>query len=545
MALIYFYQVKPIDIEQLSTGLQGTDHRWEFVPELMTLDNLDPETEVISTFVDCTLTREMIDKLPKLKLIAARSTGYNNIDRVAAHERGIPIVNVPAYGEQTVAEFAFALLLNLTRKITQMQKEPDDVQEMGIDLRGKTFGVVGTGRIGKKAIQIAKGFAMNVIAYDVYKDEQHARETGYDYVELDDLLERSDVVSLHMPLLESTQHIINAQNIRKMKRGAILINTSRGELVDTVALVHALYDGHLGGAGLDTVEGEKYLALKNDVHLLQAVSDNPEQAKMGIALMALKKMPNVIVTPHAAFDTNEAIGRINATTVENIVNFWKGELPNEVKYEQVLGKLYLVRHTTSEWNGEGKWTGTRDVHLSETGFNNATEIGKWFRGKPVAKVFCSHQMRTFETMKQILDTSGQPDVPYVRCEQINERDYGDYTGKNKWEMKELLGDEKFESLRREWDYPVPNGETLKMVYERVVPFYQEKIMPELRRGQDILIVAHGNSLRALMKYIDSVPDEEMVHLEMLFGSVVEYRVDNEGRAKAKSISEVVLERPTA
>jgi 2,3-bisphosphoglycerate-dependent phosphoglycerate mutase len=112
-------------------------------------------------------------------------------------------------------------------------------------------------------------------------------------------------------------------------------------------------------------------------------------------------------------------------------------------------------------------------------------------------------------------------------------------------MKELLGDEKFESLRREWDYPVPNGETLKMVYERVVPFYLEKIMPELRRGQDILVVAHGNSLRALMKYIDSVPDEEMVHLEMLFGSVVEYRVDNEGRAKAKSISEVVLEKPTA
>ena len=250
-------------------------------------------------------------------------------------------------------------------------------------------------------------------------------------------------------------------------------------------------------------------------------------------------MDNVILTPHSAFDTVEAVGRINGTTVSNIIDFWYGNTPNKVTAEPIRGKLFVVRHTTSVWNGMGKWTGTRDVHLSEEGFNSAAQIGKWFIGKKIDFAYCSHQMRTFETMRAILDVSSQPDVPYIRAEQINERDYGDYTGKNKWEMKELLGDDIFEHLRRDWDYPVPNGETLKMVYERAVPYYISEIVPRLKRGENILLAAHGNSLRAIIKYIESISDEDVSNLEMMFGSVLEYTVDDEGKFLTRTENKVV------
>ena len=259
-------------------------------------------------------------------------------------------------------------------------------------------------------------------------------------------------------------------------------------------------------------------------------------------------MPNVIISPHNAFNTIEAIERINTTSTLNIVDFWYGNMPNKVTAPtKELGKLFLVRHGESEWNATGQWSGTSDVHLDDKGFDEATKFGLKFKenNMRIDLAYCSEQMRTRETIEGILNASQQFDVDVIHNESINERDYGDYTGKNKWEMKELLGDDAFNELRRGWDVPVPNGETLKMVYDRVLPFYLDTIMPNLRDGKNVLIVGHGNSIRALMKYIEDIPDSEVANLEMLFGEIVIYDVDDDGHVKAKQILTIDTVPPNA
>lgn len=194
------------------------------------------------------------------------------------------------------------------------------------------------------------------------------------------------------------------------------------------------------------------------------------------------------------------------------------------------GKLIIARHTESEWNATGKWTGLRDVHLSEKGFHESALLGLEFQktGIKLDKAFCSQQIRTLETLEGVLDSCRQFEVPIERDAAINERDYGDYTGKNKWQMKELVGEILFNKLRRGWDEPIPGGETLKAVYERVQPFYINKVLPLLREGKNVLIIAHGNSLRSLMKYIEKISDKDVSDLEMLFGSLIMYTVDQNG-----------------
>lgn len=197
-----------------------------------------------------------------------------------------------------------------------------------------------------------------------------------------------------------------------------------------------------------------------------------------------------------------------------------------------VGKLLIARHAESEWNALGKWTGTTDVHLSDKGFKEATALGNALRKLDVRLdvAYCSEQVRTRETLQGMLVASEQGGVPIFASKAINERDYGDYTGKNKWEMKELIGETAFNELRRGWDVPVEGGETLKMVYERVLPFYKETILPQLLDGKNVLIVGHGNSIRALMKYIESTSDEDVSNLEMLFGHIVIYDVSPAGLA---------------
>ncbi len=191
MALIYFYDATDLDKQQLTAELQHTDHRWEFVEDHINIDNLHPDTEVLSVFVSSSVTAEMIEKLPKLQLIACRSTGYNNIDMQAAEARNITIVNVPSYGEKTVAEYTFALILSLTRKLREASTNVDTAaqpQLMGIDLAGKTIGVIGVGRIGSNTIRIAKGFSMEVVAYDPYPKQELATELGFTFADLDTVL---------------------------------------------------------------------------------------------------------------------------------------------------------------------------------------------------------------------------------------------------------------------------------------------------------------------------------------------------------------------
>ena len=195
-----------------------------------------------------------------------------------------------------------------------------------------------------------------------------------------------------------------------------------------------------------------------------------------------------------------------------------------------MGKLLLVRHTESTWNALGKWTGQTDVDLDDKGFKDAAKFGVALAklGIKIDAAFCSEQMRTRETLECMLDAAQQFGVPVTVSAAIDERDYGEYTGKNKWEMKELLGDEAFNAIRRGWDVPVPNGETLKMVYERAVPFYTGTVLPLLRDGKNVLVVAHGNTIRALKKYIESIPDDKIGDVEMPFGVIEAYTVSSEG-----------------
>lgn len=194
----------------------------------------------------------------------------------------------------------------------------------------------------------------------------------------------------------------------------------------------------------------------------------------------------------------------------------------------MMGKLILARHHESEWNKLGKWTGTRDKHLTDYGFEKSADMGLLIKDIKIDCAFASMEVRTIETLSCMLNTCERYEVPTEHSAAINERDYGDYTGKNKWEIEEEIGEEKFNQLRRGWDYPIPNGETLKMVYERAVPYFLNTILPKVKEGKNVLVVGHGNSLRTIIKYIESISDEEIANVEMPFGAVIIYDLDEQG-----------------
>ncbi|HEU0080656.1 MAG TPA: 2,3-bisphosphoglycerate-dependent phosphoglycerate mutase [Candidatus Paceibacterota bacterium] len=203
-----------------------------------------------------------------------------------------------------------------------------------------------------------------------------------------------------------------------------------------------------------------------------------------------------------------------------------------------MGKLILARHHESEWNKLGLWTGVRDRHLTEYGFKKSEEMGLLIRDFRIDQAFASMQVRSIETLSSMLNAMGQYSVPTEHAAALNERDYGDYTGKNKWEMEKLIGEEQWNKVRRDWDCPIPNGETLKMVSARALPFYKEKIVPALSAGKTVLVVAHGNSCRALIKYIENVSDQEIQGVEMPFGGIFIYDVDADGHATHKETRRV-------
>lgn len=288
--------------------------------------------DAIAVFVNSQITAGVLKEFPKLKIVTTRSTGYDHVDARACKKRGVVATYVPGYGDNTVAEFAFGLLLALTRKIYQGIAE---IKERGLfsfeglrgtDLAGKTLGVVGTGRIGKHAIAIGKGFGMNILAYDPKPDEEFARTAGFAYVPLPDLLARADAVTLHCPYSKQTHHLLNHKNIGLMKKGAFLINTARGGLVETDALVRALQEGRLAGAGLDVLEEEG--DVKDEMHFLAAGHPRREELRVLLENHILMKMPNVLITPHNAFNSQEALERILHTTIENIQGFLAGKPVN-------------------------------------------------------------------------------------------------------------------------------------------------------------------------------------------------------------------------
>ncbi len=295
-------------------------------------DKLKPDTEVLGVFVGSKVDQAVFSRLPRLKLIVTMSTGFDQIDIYLAKKKKIPVCNVPTYGENTVAEHTLALLLALSRKLFPSVKR---VKEgifnyeglRGWDLKGRTLGVVGNGHIGAHVIRMARGFEMRVLAHDAFPNKKLADDLGFSYVSLEELLGESDVVTLHVPLLKATKHLINKENIKTMKPGAYLINTARGALVETEALAWAIESGHLAGAGLDVLEGEE--DLQHPDHLLFE-RHSAEDIKIALMDNILIDHPNVIITPHNAFNSAEALERILAVTIENIKSFAIGKPQNDV-----------------------------------------------------------------------------------------------------------------------------------------------------------------------------------------------------------------------
>jgi len=291
------------------------------------------DAEILSPFIYSKLTVERLAKLPKLKMVATRSTGFDHIDVAECTKRGITVCNVPFYGENTVAEHTFALILALSRKVHEAfvrvragNFSLDGLR--GFDLKGKTIGVIGAGRIGLHVIRIARGFGMKVLAFDVKRDSFWAEVLGFEYAELNEVLAHSDIITLHAPYNRHTHHLINRDNIHQIKRGAILINTARGGLVNTEALLQALDEGILAGAGLDVLEGEESI-YEESALLGDAV--NPEKLRIAIQNHVVLKKPNVVFTPHNAFNSQEALERILDTTADNIASFIAGAPKNVVR----------------------------------------------------------------------------------------------------------------------------------------------------------------------------------------------------------------------
>jgi D-lactate dehydrogenase len=334
---IIFFETSPQEKETLAPLL--SDQGAVFYEDKLTLENseLAKDVEIISIFINSKITKEIVDSLPNLKCIVTRSTGYDHIDLAYLKTKGIALSNVPAYGSQTVAEYAFALLLNLSRKVfdaCHQIKEGGNFSIsalQGFDLSGKTLGVIGTGRIGKNVIHIARGFNMNVVAFDMFPDEAFAKENNFVYKNFLDVIKESDVITLHAPYTKENHHLINKEAVDHMKKGVYIINTARGELIDTSALISGLKDKTIAGAGLDVLEGER--EIKDEMELLSSAGKMMaiESYKMLLEDHVLMDMPQVIITPHIAFFSKEAEMSILKTTVENIKNFINGAPQNLVK----------------------------------------------------------------------------------------------------------------------------------------------------------------------------------------------------------------------
>lgn len=343
MKRILFFDVRQNEEDALRAGCSaddtkcGTDCWCKLIPER--LDETTVITEemaqanVISVFTFSRVNANVLKKLPNLKLIALRSVGFNHIDIDYCKANGIAVVNSLGYGNITVAEFAFGLILDVMRKITRAyvnlrEEHPYADDYMGFELNGATIGIIGTGAIGSESVRIANGFGMKILAYDIFPNPSLTEKYGVEYVELDELLKNSDVISLHAPLTKDNFHLINEEKINLMKKNAVLINTARGELVDTKALYEALSNGRIFGAGLDVLEAENVLIqpdLTLDFDYLQ--DDIIRQTLLNERLL---KLHNVVVTPHIAYNSKEANERILNITMSNINSFFEGKILNSV-----------------------------------------------------------------------------------------------------------------------------------------------------------------------------------------------------------------------
>ncbi len=319
----------------VTEALEG--HSVTYLSEPITTDlpAVCVNAEVLSVFVDSKITAPMIDQMPNLKVLALRSTGYDHVAVAHAEAKGIVVSYVPHYGSQTVAEHTFALMLSLSRQAYPMYEllrregNLDVVTHEGFDLSGKTLGVIGTGAIGKRVCEIAHGFRMNIVAFDLFPNTELIQKFGVQYVSIEALLSEADIVTLHTPATKENYHLINAATLELMKNSAFLINTARGTLVDTVALMRALKAKEIAGAGLDVYEGEEFL--KDEMRLIDGEVSDLQTWRAFAAEHELLDMENVIMTPHMAFNTKEAKREITDTSTANILSAINGAPSNLVK----------------------------------------------------------------------------------------------------------------------------------------------------------------------------------------------------------------------
>lgn len=298
--------------------------------ELVFFDEpLSPETpgletfDVVIIFIHSQMNKELLDKMPNLKFITTMSTGFDHIDSEECKNRNILISNVPTYGETIVAEHTFALLLAISRRLPESMERVKEGDFMpsgltGFELRGKTIGVIGVGSIGTNVIRIARGFGMNAIVYKRTPDYALEKELGCKFVELPVLYQQADIISLHIPYTKETHHYVGEEQFNMMKDGVVIINTARGALIDSMALLKALESGKVKAAGLDVLEEEPLLEEEKD---LLSLSFEKDKLMAILEDHMLVKHPNVIVTPHNAFNSNEALHKIVETTHQNLTGF--------------------------------------------------------------------------------------------------------------------------------------------------------------------------------------------------------------------------------
>ena len=329
------YELPDWEKEYLKKKFENT-LEMSFHTETLSLDNISDakDDEAIVIFINSKITKEILDKMPNLKFIATMSTGFDHIDIEECKNRHIVVSTVPTYGENTVAEHAFALIFAISRRIIESHDRVKDgnfspIGLTGFDLYGKTLGVLGVGNIGTHAIRIAKGIGMDVVAYKRTPDPKLAADLGFRFVSMEELYAQSDIITIHTPYTKENYHLINKENISKMKRGIYIINTARGALIDTEALIWGINEGIIAGAGLDVLEGERDLKIEKEI--VSAGGTEQIDYKIIVEDQILIDMPQVIVTHHIAFYSKEAETEIIKTTVENIKGFVSGNVQNLVK----------------------------------------------------------------------------------------------------------------------------------------------------------------------------------------------------------------------
>ena len=329
---IAFFDTKPYDSKSFDENNKNFEFDITYFGAHLNQNTVELayDFDAVCIFVNDTLNKEVIGHLLEhgVQLIALRCAGYNNVDFKAAYGK-IHVVHVPAYSPFAVAEHATALMLSLNRKIHKAYYRTRDGNFsinglLGFDMHEKTAGVVGTGKIGKCLVSILKGFGMNILAYDPEPNEEYAGKTGVKYVNLNELYAKSDVISLHCPLNTETEHMINEKTIERMKDGVMIINTGRGKLIHTEALINGLKCGKIGAAGLDVYEEESEYFFEDKS--TEMITDD--------ILARLLTFPNVLITSHQGFFTSEALGNIAEITLNNLKEFFDGGyLKNEICYK--------------------------------------------------------------------------------------------------------------------------------------------------------------------------------------------------------------------